>query len=910
MNNTQLFTKARWTLRNLRPFTIRIKNRSTRFLIIFCLNFCLTTGHLVAQAAFKLQVEAGETLDQVLKELGLTYDLTFSYPSQLGQTRIDRSLDRASAELVDLLDELLTNQDIAFQQTGPRTILLRPERKTEENTTILYGQVFDAYREEPLANAIVQLSGANLGTYTEEDGSFFLDPKQPITAEDTLIIRSLGFAERRIPGLAFAKNQRIVLEPSPLELREILVVEPLNRLRVQSVDRFGQSLTSRRTLAGGTSQLIGRDVFRQLQLLPGIFSANDQSAALRIRGSTESETYILLDGIPLYHSDHYYGIFSGIQADWVKDISVYPNNLPVAYDGRTGGMVFLEAPDFIAQPALSLDLNTLTGALRAAMPLGGGWQVQLGGRTTWQSVSDAPLFSTQATDAAFTELIDDANSRRALLTLQPDFRYYDLNAQVSYLGKGSLVKASYYRNADLLDNSYSLEYRTRENRLSRINTESFLQDNIWYSEGVSLQWEQDIRPNSRLLAEAYYSFFQEDAFINTTFQQRRARQETPIRDLSFRNVRFNDIEEVGGRIWLQTETNWQVGFSATVPHSTSLLIQDSSAILYNSEMGAIGAFFAARRWENDKGYLEIGGRFSYYDLDNNFRLAPRIQGKHNLSEQLKVKASIGRHFQYLRELNYENRLGESRPFWVVSGTDLFPVGESWNGMLGLEFTSANWRIDLEVYHKKPLEVVELAAVRPSFRDEDILPGRAPDFRVFTGNGRIWGGDLLITYKQESWSSQLAYTLSKNQQRFREIARNQWFAAPDDRRHQLSWTSDYHWKAWSASATYTYSSGRPYTNLPNLLHAQDRRMIDPADRQARLPAYHRLDAGIEWAFETRKGQGALGLSVFNITDRANVAYRQFILSVPVQREQQTRNEILGAQSGLLPRTVSLNARWAW
>jgi len=911
MNNTPIKQFPIRSLRNRLRAAIRISIPVARpAAVVFAVLLCLITGQLQAQTSYRLQVEAGETLDQVLKELGFTYDLTFSYPSQLGKTTINRTLDQADENLNVILASLLTEERIDFQQSGPRTILLRPQKSVQQESTNWYGSVIDAYRQAPLANAIVQLAGTNKGAYTDEDGTFFLALDRPVTTQDTLILRSLGYAERRIPGMAFAKNQRVVLEPSPLQLREILVVEPLSRLSVQRVDRFGNTLSPERRLAGGTSQLAGRDIFRQLQLLPGIFSANDQSAALQIRGSTGSETYVLLDGIPLYHSDHYYGIFAGVQTDWVEEVSVYPNNLPVAYDGRTGGMVIMEAPDSVARPALSLDLNTLTGAMRAALPLGQGWQVQVGGRTTWQSVTDAPLFSSQATDAAFTELIDDSNSRRDLLTLQPDFRFYDLNGQVSYLTDRSQIKASYYRSADQLDNGYSLEFRTRENRLSRLNREVFSQDDDWTSEGVSLQWEQDIRPTYRLLAEAYYSYYREHAVIKTTFQQRRLLQENPIRDLSFRNERFNELDEVGGRIWLQTDANWKLGLSATRPQSTYLFLQDSTVVLSGVERGMIGALFAERRWENERGFLEIGGRFSYYDLDNTFRLAPRIQGQYAIADNLNLKAATGRHFQYLRELNYENRLGESLPFWVVSGTEWFPVGESWNGMIGLEFTSATWNIDLEVYHKKPLEVVEVAAVRPSFRDADILPGRAPDFRIFTGNGRIWGGDLLVTYRQNSWSAQLAYTLSKNQQRFQEIARNQWFAAPDDRRHQLSWTSDYQWKAWSVSATYTYSSGRPYTNLPNLRNADDRRLLTPGERQARLPAYHRLDAGIEWSFKTKSAHGSLGLSVFNLTDRANVAYRQFILSVPVQREQQTRNEILGAQSGLLPRTISLNARWYW
>jgi len=47
------------------------------------------------------------------------------------------------------------------------------------------------------------------------------------------------------------------------------------------------------------------DVFRTMQMLPGVTATNELSSGLYINGGTANQNLVLFDGIPIYHVDHF-----------------------------------------------------------------------------------------------------------------------------------------------------------------------------------------------------------------------------------------------------------------------------------------------------------------------------------------------------------------------------------------------------------------------------------------------------------------------------------------------------------------------------------------------------------------------------------------------------------------------------
>ena len=586
---------------------------------------------------------------------------------------------------------------------------------------------------------------------------------------------------------------------------------------------------------------------------------------------------------------------------------VYPNNLPTAYDGRIGGMVIMEAPDSLHTSGTMIEANTLTGTAQARWTPAPGWGLQIAGRTTWQSVPDAPLFSDNLNQSVPN---DEALDRQAVLSVQPDYRFYDLHGKLHHQGQRHYTALSFFHSQDNLTNNYENTFRTRRPGILQQNTELFSQTGNWQNVGGSFRYQYRFSSRLSFWGKAWTSTYHQTARLQNSFTQRLAARDQVIRSISFGNRRTNQVQDQGAMAYLAINNGSQLGISWTYPQVSGTLQQDSTHILTQDAQSHILALFGQHRWQTDHWSLTGGLRVSRYQADGIIRLAPRLQASYTPHSNWKLKSAIGRHYQFVRELSYENRLGELIGFWVLAGENGYPVGASWNTMLGTSWSNTHWLIDVEGYYKRPEEVLELAASRPGFVSDRIAPGNEPMFQLFEGRGRIIGMDVLLRYTGDYVQTQVGYTLSKSEQRFDDVARGRWFAAPDDRRHQLSLAQTATWNNWTLAGNYIFNSGRPYTDISLLTDMRDRRTLQPEDRQRRLPAYHRVDLGLSRTIALNRSQLELGFSVFNLFNRNNVAYRQYLLSLPVLRDGQERSEVLGTQAGLLPRTFAVTAKWQW
>ena len=70
----------------------------------------------------------------------------------------------------------------------------------------------------------------------------------------------------------------------------------------------------------------------------------------------------------------------------------------------------------------------------------------------------------------------------------------------------------------------------------------------------------------------------------------------------------------------------------------------------------------------------LGGRLNYYSPTGDFYFDPSLQTSLDLDDKFSLKASIGFSHQFVRELNYENRLTQSFDYFVLANDRNFPVG--------------------------------------------------------------------------------------------------------------------------------------------------------------------------------------------------------------------------------------------
>lgn len=81
------------------------------------------------------------------------------------------------------------------------------------------------------------------------------------------------------------------------------------------------------------------DVFRVLQLMPGVKSVGELSSGLYVRGGSPDQNLTLLDGVIVYNPSHLGGFLSTFNSDALKDINLLKGGFPAEYGGRLSSVL-------------------------------------------------------------------------------------------------------------------------------------------------------------------------------------------------------------------------------------------------------------------------------------------------------------------------------------------------------------------------------------------------------------------------------------------------------------------------------------------------------------------------------------------------------------------------------------------
>jgi outer membrane receptor protein involved in Fe transport len=199
------------------------------------------------------------------------------------------------------------------------------------------GRVIDQETKESLPYATVMVKGTRNGTHTNLEGFFFLQSVPDTTV--TLQVSFIGYQTLEIVSDPKKAQSSLVLglKQVSLEIGGVTVVGQQATF-IKSEEAPGLTTISPQQLISLPS--IGQaDVFRSMQLLPGISGTDDGSSGLRIRGGTPDQNLVLFDGMTVYHVDHFFGFFSAFNPDAIKDLQIYKGGYPAVYGGRLSSII-------------------------------------------------------------------------------------------------------------------------------------------------------------------------------------------------------------------------------------------------------------------------------------------------------------------------------------------------------------------------------------------------------------------------------------------------------------------------------------------------------------------------------------------------------------------------------------------
>lgn len=864
---------------------------------LYGLLFCLIAFHLSAQDLNQIQItERFEdvSLTKVIRTLRNKYDLKIAYDDAL-ITGVIVNGNYNNQPLPDFLDNILNEKGIDYQLLNGKIILIPKPLDLDVNTPSLFdltvfGTVQDAITGENLPNALIRVKGASMGTITNKDGYFAL-PQVP-NDTSTIEVSYVGYKNaeiKLIPGKT-RRTLLIQMEENAIELSEFTVVENQRRT-VRYGDEISQMTIDPKNLAALPS--LGEfDIFRSLQLLPGIGGTDETSSALTIRNSPSAHNLVLFDGFTIYRLDHFFGVYSAINSDAVRDIQIYKGGFGAKYGGRVSGVVDITGnTGSFNEPTYSFGVNLLSARFSINAPIDGGrGAFHISGRRAYTDIIRSRLFENLYRN--FREQSNDLNQINANDVLRPDFHFYDLNLKGSYkLTQRDNLSLTLYSGRDNLDTSFE-DIIADPNDPRRIQRITQVNENAnWGNTGVGLTWSRNWNRNIySSLQFAYSKHFFDYIFSDTTKNNqgdiRRFYGVNRLNDVEDLQFNFKNEFSIGDRHKL----DFGVNASRLEVMNESVVTDQNTQTQPLANTGSSGSIISL--YASDKFYItprfliNPGMRMSFTSVSNDNYFSHRLGAIYTLTPSLEIKASTGKYFQIIREQIFDDPFSNNQDGWVLSdeNTDatrrrdpnFVTVMEADHFIAGFQYDKNSLTIDVEFYTKKIKGLTESIVSHIFDRASNQ---RNPEVTTTVGTSDIMGIDFLVQKAVGPYQGWLSYTKSRAFNQFDGINNGAEIRSRQHQTDEIKFVNILELPDWNFSATWIYGSGRPFYRPQinfirnNQNEVVNYEVINTQKEITKLPAYQRFDLSVARKFGNEYMKGEIGLSILNVFNKANVQSRR-------------------------------------
>ncbi|WP_020526438.1 TonB-dependent receptor domain-containing protein [Flexithrix dorotheae] len=849
-----------------------------------------------------------KSIRAMLEDLKKSYNFQLDYDPKLPilTSKISTKFFR-NKSLEETMEMLLSGTDLHFKIVDEKVIIREENEKiitkfdfipTQFNFN-LSGLVKADESGESLPFATVVIKSTGKGSTTNLDGFFTLFNVPSDTS--TLLISYLGYQtqELKLTPELMKSELSISLNSIVNELNEVVVSAVGEENMMKASENISQVSISPAQIAALPS-LGEKDIFRSLQLLPGVSGTNETSSGLYVRGGTPDQNLVLFDGFTVYHVDHFYGFFSAFNANAIKDVQLYKGGFESKFGGRTSSVVELTGKQGNArQVSGNLGLSSLSANASLEVPLGKKATFLLAGRRSYTDIIQSGLYNDVF--ALFNETGNNQQQQAQIPqgpggggggrfggrnfqqnTTEPSFYFYDLNTKLTLKPTNKdIISFSFYNGQDKLDNS-----RETENTFSRNDEDRTIYNNTidkldWGNWGSSAKWGRQWSPRFYSNVVVAYSNY----FSN---RNRITDIETVIEDSVTRRssgtIEDNDLKDYTIRLdneYLLNENN-KIEFGAQLTNNAidyKYTLNDSLNVLDRADQGNVGALYLQDTWDiTQKLQLKAGLRASYYDITEEFYLEPRASMQYKLSDKIKLKAAWGKYYQFVNRIIREDVSQGSRDFWLLANDETNPVSSAMHYIAGVSYETNNFLFDVEIFQKDMTGLSEF-----TLRFAGPRQAEAYEQLFYEGTGIARGAEFLIQKKVGNYTGWIGYTLSEVVHEFPELSQNPFYAL-HDQRHEGKIVNSLKLGKWTLSGNWVYGTGKPYT-APygeyelTLLDGTSNNFVSVGSKNAfRLPDYHRLDLSMSVDLHlSQRTKLNTGISMFNVYNRKNIWYKEFEVS---------------------------------
>ncbi len=810
------------------------------------------------------------------------------------QDNIEESSNAASLSDNEISELISAFQEVPLAELKERSRLKQRyeyyDGPAETFDFTLSGIVQDGVTGEslPFANVTIQTNGR--GVATNMDGYFTLNNVPSDTS--TILVNYIGYGTIEAKLTPSIPKSNFIIEAIPVGIQLDAVLVKGSREELVRYNDLGISTIKMTPKKLEQLPNIGeKDIMRAFQLNPGVSASNESSSGMYVRGGTPDQNLITYDGFTIYHVDHLYGFFSAFNANALKDVQLYKGGFESKFGGRLSSVTEIIGKEGNANTFnIGGNLSLLSYGLFAEIPSGEKFTSIVAFRKSYRGFIYNTIFD-QFNDEEDTS--GPAAGRFSSQQTTASSFFYDLNGKFTYRpSEKDIISLSVFNGTDDLDNGFSFEtppFLANQGIELDFNVTDVTQyGNFATGLKWSRKWNHKLYSNTTVSYSNYFSdrdFIRSGSIISdseTNSINSGTFESNDLKDFSFKSDITYDL---WGKVTLEGGV-----FGTSFDIDYSYAETDAEPLLDRKDNGAIvGTYLQSeQKLLNERLEISPGLRSSYFDGTDKYYLEPRMSASLMITDKLSLKSAYGKYYQFANRVLREDISAGSRDFWILSDGDQVPVSSAVHYIGGLSYDIKDYYFSAEIYFKDLENITEY-----SLRfDPGNRPGAVSSYdqNFFNGLGYSKGLEILAQRKYGKYTGWLSYTLSETQSQF-DVYGDEYFSANQDVTHEFKAVGLMKHRRWNFSATWIYSTGRPYTAPSG---AYDVEFLDGSSQEyftvtsknsLRLPDYHRLDLSANYKLLRRTAElfddssdveevGSIGLSFFNLYGRTNTWYNQY------------------------------------
>lgn len=728
----------------------------------------------------------------------------------------------------------------------------------------IYGYVYDKNSGEKLIGANIFDSLSNNGVSSNAYGFYTLS----IAPNSYIYIQAsyVGY-ETYTQEIQVGTSQHIDIYLIPgirLEKVEVRSVKPIEqRLEV------GQHVLTPHTLKMLPAATGESDVFKSIQLLPGVQSGNEGTNGLIVRGGSTDQNLVMLDGVALYNTSHLGGFVSMFHTDILKSVTVIKGGFPARYGGRLSSVVDVRTKDGnITKPIRYIQLGLLNTSLYLEGPI----------------KKDTSSYFISVRRSPFDILVYRPLSYLYFKDFIFYYTFYDIHVKYNYKfsPKSRLFVSSYY-GKDLMVT------RTKRNKDYYNSRSGF---NVkWGNAFTSAKYNHIISPRLHgniLVSISQYKLKTQEWSNGNNFEN-NAQLESKISDIQC----MSDFEYTANRIW-QISFGGGIVYHNFVP--VSVLITEKNFDT-NESFEHIGyspkaiepIAFIENKINTKRFQANVGIRYTNYIVNTSSFACfePRAIINIPLPQQSSIKLSYAKMQQAIHFLT-NSGFGMPVDYWIPATQALPPSTSEQISIAWVKTYKTDYEISIDMYAKHMNNLVEL---KPGVN----LVGYNSDWQLDiepNGKGKAYGVECMVEKKVGKHRGWMSYTLAKTTRQFKNINYGEVYPFKYDRRNDVSIVYMYEIKKnWDFSATWVYGTGNAITLAQaqySIIDDYDMYHIQKSPDEVtnmelrsahvygkknsyRMRDYHRLDIGVNHIKEKKRGEVRWSFNIYNVYARQNPYY---------------------------------------